>query len=188
MANTLAIPLAFLAISAILLWCVIDTKRHWFWKLILIIAVPMSCLLIWRSVESYRGWPTTEPLPQKFVLLWNEVREPDPKTGSEGAIYVLAGNVETEEDEPRLYKVEYSRKFHEQLESANKAARRGGGPIVFERNNQNQGSGDDSESGEGERQGEGQGQGQGNNSGAGPDSQGEFKFYRLPPAKMPKKK
>jgi hypothetical protein len=107
-------------------------------------------------------------------------------TGSPGAIYVLAGNLGGEGEEPRLYKVEYSRKLHEQLEAANKAARRGGGPIVFERNNQNQGSGDGSES---DREGrEGEGQGQNDNSGNGSDSQGEFKFYRLPPAKMPKKK
>lgn len=186
MINTLMIPLAFLTIFAFLLWCIIDTKRNWFWKLILVVAVPMSCLSIWRSVENYRGWATTEPLPQKFILFWNEVSEPDPKTGSAGEIYVLIRNFEGDNKEPRLYKVEYSRKFHEQLEAANKAARRGGGPIVFERNNQNQGSGDGSESGGEGREGEGQGQN--DNSGSGSDSQGEFKFYRLPPAKVPEKK
>ena len=139
--STLAIPIAFIVLGAILLWCLIFTKGKWPIKLFLIITVPAFSVAVWNALDSYLGWPATDSVPEKSILLWGEVYEPNPQSGDPGKVCVwliayddLAQNnspfkYSPEKNEPRAYRLPYSRKLHEQLEQAKKMIK--GGKTVF---------------------------------------------------------
>lgn len=201
---TLMIPIGFLIMVAILLWYNIATKGSWLIKLFLIIAVPIFGIAVWRSLDSYLGWPTPEQLPEKFILLWAEVREPNPKVGEPGKICLWTYSYKESKDgdspgafdyrpsvgEPRAYKLPYSRLLHQQAEQA-KEMIKGGKIVVFQRK-KGKGRGGGEGEGEGE-EGEGTDQpgreGSGRRGGRGGDSreEQEFQFYELPPPRLPLK-
>lgn len=195
---TLAIPIAFIVLAAVLLWCLIGSKGKWWGKLILIIAVPAFGIAVWKSLDSYLGWSTPERLPNKFILIWAEVREPDKK--DPGAIYLWVQSYEPidsknpldykpENQEPRTYKLPYSRKWHEQLEAAKALLKKGRG-VVFEMKGQGQGNIEGEEGKEGGDKGQ-EGRGDKSKEGKSGDSslsqEQEYEFHELPPAKLPDK-
>jgi hypothetical protein len=149
----LVIPLSFIILGGILLWILVGAKGKWWLKFILIVFVPLMGVLIWQSIDSYLGWPTGEEPPERFVLLWGVVYEPNPQTGFEGIIYVWGdpsvfldtNKTETftfrykdifrykpKEGEPRAYKMPYSRDLQEGLEEAKKKVAKGE-RVVMER-------------------------------------------------------
>ena len=142
--------------------------------------------IIWKALESYRGWPTAEPPPEIFVFIWAVVIEPDPKTQNPGLIYVWAGyptkskgseallSYNPSENEPRAHILPYSRILHEQIEKA-KTMVASGQPVFFKRNN-----GRNTEDGEIGPPG--------NTDGGGSnDQEGEYRIYDLPPSyRIPK--
>lgn len=142
--KSLAIPLAFIMLAAVLCWQLIGAKGKWWLKLIAIVVVPGFGLAVWGSIGSYKGWPTNDGPPEKAVVIATSVREPDPKTGDPGAIYVWLMPLEpitggsnplgyaSPGGEPRAYKFPYTRPGHEMAEGAERSIRMGR-PVAFER-------------------------------------------------------
>lgn len=189
--GTLMIPVAFAVMLALALWCVIDAKGKWWIKAGLIIIFPLISILIWVSLDSYKGWPTNEDPPEQFVFIWGEVVEPNKTTGDPGVIYLwliadYSGQSYTPfeythpEGEPRAHKVPYSRELHENVEKAKLLIK--SGKRVGVRNN-GEGEGPESEGNEGENDSQDD---QGENRGDNSQSQG-YEFYELPPPKLPEK-
>lgn len=189
MENMLPIPIAFVVVVALMLWMIIGAKGKWAVKLAVILFVPALSIVIWRSLDSYLGWPTPEEPPSRSIFLWGAVREPNEKEGDEGEIFIWLLPVkykeqdkgdykifeyEPEAREPRAYKVRYSRGLHEGLEEAKKMI--GEGKTVFF------GRAGDGSAGDGPP-GEGIGDARGRD-GSGGFSHGddEFRFYDLPPS------
>lgn len=135
--NTLVIPVAFLILSSLLLWFVIDTKRRFFLKLTLIIIIPALSIMIWQSLNTYLGWPTKNDLPKKAILIWAVINEPSAKTGDPGSIYLWLTPLQNakeqnslfeykyKQNEPRAYKIPYSREMHQRLQEAGELIRKG---------------------------------------------------------------
>lgn len=179
--KALAIPLAFVLISALLCWHVIAARGKWWLKLALIVIVPSFALIVWTSLSSYQGWPTAETPPDRAVLLWGEAREPDPRRQDAGTIYLWLVSLDDEEDvrnpleyvsprgTPRAYKLPYSRPTHEMLEKAREMIRQGQ-PVVLERNRKAAEDGEPTD-----RRPLGQGR------------DDDFRIYELPPPKLPPK-
>jgi hypothetical protein len=191
----LVIPISFLILASILLWVLIGVKGKWWLKLVFIIFVPPLGLLIWNALDSYLGWPTSEEPPERFILIWGVAIEPDPKTGFEGIVYIWGDpsilentergilNYEPEEQEPRAYKIPYSRELHEGLEGAKKKIAKGE-QIIMERRK----VGEDA-SGEKEKEGDKK-----KDKESGVEKREDYYkerykyiFYNLPPAKLPPK-
>ena len=82
----IAIPVAFCLLAALLLWLVVWARGPWWAKLPLLVGVPAFSFVIWRSLDSYRGWPADRPAPARALLVSSEVREPDRQT--RGVIYL----------------------------------------------------------------------------------------------------
>lgn len=200
--KSLAIPLAFIMLAAILCWQLIGAKGKWWLKLLAIVVVPGFGLAVWGSIASYKGWPTTDEPPEKALVLASSVREPDPKTGDPGAIYVWlmplkgAGTALNPFDyvspggEPRAYKFPYSRPSHEMLVGAEQSLK-DGKPVVFERQEKGKSSGGtEGEPGEEAEDGESADDaqpGHGRPGGRPQQGEGEFKVYELPTPSLPKK-
>ena len=196
----LAIPLAFIALAAIACWYAISAKGKWWPKLLLIVIIPAFGIVAWYSMTSYLGWPTSQSLSGKVLLLWADIHEPDPRTGEPGAIYIWLVPVEEEQigspgvmayrpsdQEPRAYRLRYSRKAHEQLFKAQQK-RRKGKPVILEfaKEGEDTGSGSESGSSEDSETTSQNGAHRGYQGYEGNDQ--EFQMYDLPEPELPPKK
>lgn len=198
--NTVAIPIAFVLIAALLCLLLIGTKWKWWWKLALFATVLPFCFFIWSAIVSYQGWPTTQQTPQKALLLQAIVREPEPD--NPGAIYLwllpLSDEVHDTESflqyagslgEPRAYRLPYTREMHQMVEKA-QAKMREGKPVVLERGRK-PGTGDGDGEGQPGEPGDEEGGREGSNGqrpggGYGGHEQ-EYQMYELPPPAPPRK-
>jgi hypothetical protein len=91
--NILAIPIAFCLLTTILLWFIIGSKGHWVLKLVSILVCIYFSIVIWFSSCTYLGWPSKDPLPNKYVVSWAQVEEPDPNFY--GAIFLWVEELES---------------------------------------------------------------------------------------------
>lgn len=213
--NAVGIPLAFFAMMVVLCWWLVGAKGHWALKLLTVAASLAVSLLMWTSVSGMGGWATKEPLPDRFLVHWVEIREPSKDGKDEGGIYIWCTALDDDHQvkkeskrfslapdhpgEPRVYRIPYTRERHEQVAKAKKRLM-SGKPVVGKRKGvegggDEEGDGDeDGEEGDG-KGGKGKGKGKGKKGGKAGDGQGgggfskdqEFMFYDLPPPKMPEK-
>lgn len=196
---TLIIVIGFLLIGAVSLWFFIYAKGWWWAKLLMILVVIGFSLAVWSALDSYLGWPTKEPTPTRFILLWAEIREPEPKLDFAGAIYIWLIPYEKVSTEPgplehkpqlgtpRAYELPYSRPVHEQMAKAREIIM-GGGTVIMERRRGRSGVGEPGEGDEGEgEEGKNGRRGRGRRGGYGERSYDEFFFYEMPPPVLPDK-
>lgn len=191
--ETLAIPVVLILALAVLLWFVTEARGKWFLKLALIIALPAMSIATWRSLDSYMGWPTPEKPPEKSLFLWGAVREPSLKNGDNGAIFVWLLPVRYEEqekndhkiftyepltNEPRAYKLDYSRELHEKMEVAKELIKEGRS-VLFGKLDGSPKIEDGETEGEGGIIGQQGGRGIGGNF-----ADDSLMFYELPPSFM----
>lgn len=214
--ETVAIPIAFIAASALLLWFIIGSRGQWTLKAICIACTMYFGLAVWHSVSSYLGWPTSQQPPSKFQLHWAIVKEPDKKTDDPGAVYLWLRRIESPDDvhgkpkplqekswlsllgyrgnteQPRCYRLPYTRPLHEQLKQAKRQLAQGK-PVIGQFSGKGFGVQRPGQAkAQGQRQGSRQGNpagsaGGGSSYGSGHRNSGEFIFYNLPPPKYPDK-
>ena len=185
----------FILLAILLLWFVIGAKGHWFNKAAMILVSLYFCLSVGLSVSEFMGWPTDKALPEKFLVHWAVIDEPDVKSGSEGSIYVWVrhlSNPEKEYDEwndyllsfydgesrPRAYRLSYSRGLHERTQEAIDMLTKGEGVGGTSEGEGKEGDGEGLE-GEGTEEGEG---------GGSLTRNGGIMFHKLPPPKLPDKR
>jgi hypothetical protein len=207
MLDTFGIPLAFVIIAALTLWVVIGSKGYWWFKMIMVSISIFFSISLWNSLSSLQGWPTADMPPEKFEVKWIDVKEPNKKTGAPGSIYVWVRDLQPDhidesfymrlhhkelEEEPRLYKLPYSRGMHVQSEMIKGTIAKGGRFFAgIEAKGQGQGQPGQGKPGKGKGKGQGQGKGK---PGQGKDGRGgslsqeqEFVFHELPPPVFPEK-
>lgn len=200
----MAIPIAFLSLTCLILWFVIGSRGHWALKATVIAATLHLCVSLGVSLPDFAGWPSAAPLPPKFLVHWMVVREPDKKTKEKGAIYVWATNLSSKvrkEDsdwkqflisfavvdtsQPRVHKTPYSLEDHKTADGVNKRIRNGETVIGI-------GSGEEGEGEEGDGKGK-KGKGSGGKKGKKGNGDGNFSisqdvnFQTLPPTILPEK-
>lgn len=196
--TNLAIPFAFVILTALLLLILIDPKRwSWWVKVPLILSTLGFSIAIWLSIASYKGWPTTAELPVKSLVMSGIVREPEPARDDPGSIYLWLVpfddmssanplDYSAPRGEPRSFKLPYSRALHEAVDKAMSLVRQGK-PVVLDRSGKPHGQGDGDEDGDGEGSGTGNGHGHGRRGyGYGQDRE-DFQVYELPPPHPPTK-
>jgi hypothetical protein len=207
--ETLGIPLAYIIVTALVLWMALTARGRWWIKALIIAAALLFGLALWQSLESLQGWPVEAPMPDRFEIVWTEAREDNRKTGRDGAVYVWARAITAADpdgrpfslrlhardpsEEPRLYKLPYSRGLHEQTEEIREKLAAGGRFFGF--------LGRGGEIGEGGPGGSGGGPGAGKGGEAIPGGGGEeaaartasppsfqdYVFHELPPPSFPEK-
>jgi len=166
----------FILLGGLILWFVIGTKGYWPLKMVLITMTLCFSLLLSRTMEDVRGWPTDDELPNKFRVHWLVIKEPNKADHNEkGGIYLWVTDLAGDGKQPRAYRSEYSREKHEDAQKALKMIMEG--KSVMGRRG-----------GKGDGKGKGKGEGQGNGNGGGSLSNSpEIIFHELPPSKLPEK-
>ena len=104
-----------------------NLRSTWPWTVKLAATLVTSALLVvvYLAMLALLGWPTSEPLPDRFVLISADVQEPAKGRDDQGAIYLWAKPVEGSASEPRAYRLPYSEKLHGQVISALDRSRSG---------------------------------------------------------------
>ena len=130
--GTLLFPAIFLVFGVLMLWILIGCKGWWFAKFSLMNVIAVFILLLWRSLDSYTGWPTEANMPEPFRLVGFYAQEPR-------WIFLLVENDDEDEkksllssfdyqteDTVRLHKLPYDKNMHENLEAAAERIMKGG--------------------------------------------------------------
>lgn len=122
---TLAVVLSFVVLAALavlaLLW------SHWprWLKALLVAGVVVFYFWADETVHQMWGWPSSDALPERFVLLAAVIDEPTNK--SAGALYVWVNAIENGKPaaQPRAFKLPYSKDLHSLLNEGVKKSRQG---------------------------------------------------------------
>lgn len=190
----IALPLAALAFAAVAIWAVARLRGAWRPRLVVILVLPLLTIAIWAALPSYLGWPTIDQPGGKVLVLWADIREPDPATEDPGAIFVWAVPIAEgdrgllqaleyprEAGKPRAYELPYSRQGHEMLMRAMKSATEGR-PMVLEMRPGAQGRRGMRVDPDGRQQPDADGRGDVQR-----DGDADFTVYDLPKASFPEK-
>ena len=101
--------------------------------------------MFWTSIYTFLGWPALErDVPDKVLLHWAIIKEPNKATESKGRIYLLIESgkysapdplakffgYKKENVEPRLYGIKYNRELHEHLEKKVMPKLKQGQPVL----------------------------------------------------------
>jgi hypothetical protein len=140
----IGLSIAFVIISAIVLWFSIRTPGQIIIKAMLIPATIWFGLVLYYTVPNLAGWPVSQPIPDNSQVLAIRINEPNPIYNDPGAIYFwvsikpssksskqkLAGLVNPKnissinrETQPRAYQLPYSRKLHKAIVEAQRKAK-----------------------------------------------------------------
>jgi hypothetical protein len=169
--------------ASILLWFIIGSKGKWETKAFVTFAYLYFGLLIWIALESYLGWPSKQDFPNKYVIHWAHVEEPD--ASNEGAIYLWLSEIDSnknynfleyqsKKDEPRIYQIPYSKDLHKKIQNMMENIKKGSVYVGGKKTNK-----------------------MGFELNADPMNNGQFEFdqnskenfiFNLPPATLPEKK
>ena len=115
----LGLTAGFVFVVVLLLSLNLRTPFHWSIKAGVILLALVFYIITLQSLPGFYGWPTKEPLPQKFLLVGMDVREPRNETDP-GVIYMWIVSLQEKENKPRAYALPYSRELHTRLTAAKK--------------------------------------------------------------------
>jgi len=127
----IALPVLLLVFGGLSFWVLNESKLKWYFKTICISTFCVFTIVFWSSIHTFLGWPALEKdVPDKVLLHWVIIKEPNKITEFKGRIYFLVESgkysapdplakffgYKKEDVEPRLYGVKYNRQLHERLE------------------------------------------------------------------------
>jgi hypothetical protein len=141
----IALPILLLVFGGLTFWVLTESSLKWYFKTTCISVFCIFTVIFWSSIHSFLGWPALEnDIPEKVLIHWVIVKEPNKFTKSSGRIYVLLESVgepesnffarffgyRKEKIEPRLHGLKYSRGLHEQLQRGVIPRLKSGQPVV----------------------------------------------------------
>ena len=122
---TLALALTFVALAVLAVLALLWSRWPAWLKAMLIAGVTVFYFWAYDVAGQMWGWPATEALPERFVLLAAVIEEPSNKTP--GALYVWVNAIENGKPaaQPRAYKLPYAKDLHALLNEGIKKSRQG---------------------------------------------------------------
>ena len=187
----IALPILLLIFGGLSFWVLTESTVKWYIKTACIAVFCLFTIVFWTTIHTFLGWPANEnDMPEKVLIHWVIVKEPNKFKEFNGAIYITLETAEeikgnkvakffgygNDRIEPRLFKLKYSRELHEQLEKV-KGRLKQGQPVAGKLTKEG-------ENGKGKK---GQGK-QGDKKGGGSESQEQdWQFHELRPSDIHQK-
>ena len=188
----IALPILLLVFGGLSFWVLNESKLKWYFKTACITTFCLFTIVFWTSIHTFLGWPAHEDdMPEKVLIHWVIIKEPNKFTKSKGRIFVLietAGEPKSnllarffgyrkEKIEPRLHGIKYDRGLHEQLEKSVIPRLNQGQPVMGKLSKAEKGKGISKK-----------GEGKTNKKGDGSESQEqEWEFHELRPSDIHEK-
>jgi len=131
----IALPILLLVFGGLSFWILTESTVKWYIKTACISIFCLFTIIFWGSIHTFLGWPANEEdMPEKILIHWVIIKEPNKLINSKGSISILLQSVEESKGnslskffgyraeglEPRLFKLKYNRKLHEKLEALKK--------------------------------------------------------------------
>ena len=125
---TVTLPILLLIFGGLTFWVLNESKLKWYFKSACITTFCVFTVVFWSSIHTFLGWPALEQdVPDKVLLHWAIIKEPNKLTESKGRIYLLIESgkysapdplakffgYKKENVEPRLYGIKYNIKEDE---------------------------------------------------------------------------
>jgi len=141
----IALPILLLVFGGLTFWMLTESSLKWYFKTACISSFCAFTVIFWLSISTFLGWAAHEgDMPDKVLIHWVIIKEPNKFTKFNGKIYVLLEAANEKEPnkfikffgykkdkvEPRLYGLAYSRSLHEQLEKSVIPRLRKGQPVT----------------------------------------------------------
>ena len=141
----IALPILLLVFGGLTFWVLIESSLKWYLKTACISTFCLFTIVFWSAIHSFLGWPALEDdVPEKVLIHWVIIKEPNKFTKFNGRIYILLETVgepdsnlfarffgyQKEKVEPRLHGLKYDRSLHEKLEKEIMPRLRKGQPVV----------------------------------------------------------
>ena len=141
----IALPILLLAFGGLTFWVLNESALKWYIKTACISVFCIFTIIFWTSIHTFLGWPALESdVPEKVLIHWVIIKEPNKYTKYDGRIYVLLESVgepksnflarffgyRKERVEPRLHGLKYSRGLHEKLEKGVMPKLKRGQPVI----------------------------------------------------------
>ena len=122
---TLPVVLSVVVLAFLLLLALLWSRWPGWLKGVLVVGITVFYFFANTVVHEMWGWPTTDPLPERFVLLSVIIEEPNAK--QPGALYVWLNAMENGKlnPQPRAYKLPYAKDLHALLNEGLKKLRTG---------------------------------------------------------------
>ena len=142
---TIALPILLLIFGRLTFWVLNESRLKWYFKAVCITTFCIFTVVFWSSIHTFLGWPALEKdVPDKVLLHWAIIKEPNKITESKGRIYLLIESgkysapdplakffgYKKENVEPRLYGIKYNRELHERLEKQIMPKLKQGQPVL----------------------------------------------------------
>ena len=139
----IALPILLLVFGGLSFWILTESTVKWYIKTVCIATFCLFTIVFWTTIHTFLGWPADESdMPEKVLIHWVIIKEPNKFKEFTGAIYILAESAEKETSvvrrffgydkdriEPRLYQLKYNRNLHEQLQKTLIPKLRSGRPV-----------------------------------------------------------
>jgi hypothetical protein len=135
----LSLTIAYIFFTALLLLCLVYSRLHWLLKAGLIVFAVGFYGLSYQGWKDTQGWPAQTQLPERFLLHYAVIEEPDQSLGHKGKIMLWLTDLETSmpSEAPRVYQLEYSQGTHTKVVEAVREIQSGNLQIgEFSRDNQ----------------------------------------------------
>ena len=86
----IALPILLLLFGGLSFWVLNESSLKWYIKTVCISIFCLFTIIFWTSIHTFLGWPALEEdMPEKIVMHWVIVKEPNKFTKSEGRIFIL---------------------------------------------------------------------------------------------------
>lgn len=122
---TLAVVLAFVVLATLAVLALLASRWPLWLRALLVIGVTGFYFYADEAVHNMWGWPSSDALPERFVLLATVIEEPSAR--SPGALFVWLQALENGKPAraPRAYQLPYTKDLHSLLNEGMKKARQG---------------------------------------------------------------
>ncbi|MBC10910.1 MAG: hypothetical protein CMP32_03245 [Rickettsiales bacterium] len=116
-AEIFVIIICYVLIGFLLVLFNLRTNFNWLLKASMIAIVTIFYLLTYKSFSNLVGWPSNNPLPDRFRLVAAQIYEPNALINSEGAIFLWVTDMDNLAglSTPRSYSLPYNKEVHERV-------------------------------------------------------------------------
>ena len=125
--SILLLVAANVLVLALLMLVLVFSRLHWVLRLLLVLMVSGSYWVAYQGWDRSQGWPSTNAVPEKFLLHGAVIEEPDQEKGVTGTIFIWLTDLSTYKpaEQPRAFVMPYTKQLHAAAQEALRQMRNG---------------------------------------------------------------
>ena len=120
-ANIIGLSLGYALLALLLLLALVRARLPWPLKALAVVVTSCFYVLVFFRSQGLVGWSASDPLPERFQLLWVRSVEPNIANGERGAIHLWVEALDEDNlpsGVPRAYRRPYSTALARKVEKA----------------------------------------------------------------------